>query len=311
MDKEGRKETQQSLAEGQQELNDLDRQLRDLAGDGSPDVKKSLADLAREAGATRKRIEDAADKQSESGSADGAARLESLVDAMAKGGVQSDLEKMATGGLDKTEAADDSRKLRDLAAEAAREALPGKPTAEDIGFLLHALEASRANLARLAQKPGGSEGTPSGKDGDLHGANPGAAAAGTSPGGTRADADDRGARDYRETVADLVDEIQRVSAVVPAADTAELEQALTAIGRGAPHGPTWRGYGSAYQQVSAPLDKAIRELEEALEQARRQEVIRQPNLDEAPSAYRPSVSDYFESMSRGYRPDAPEGPEKP
>ena len=59
----------------------------------------------------------------------------------------------------------------------------------------------------------------------------------------------------------------------------------------------------AYQAIAAPLDKLIIDLKSLGAQAPREDVVKQPDLDEAPPSYRSAVSDYFESMSRDYHPD--------
>ncbi len=58
-----------------------------------------------------------------------------------------------------------------------------------------------------------------------------------------------------------------------------------------------------YPGIVGPLDELITELKQALALAQRNEVVKQPNLDEAPPAYRSAVSDYFEAMSKDYHPD--------
>jgi hypothetical protein len=58
-----------------------------------------------------------------------------------------------------------------------------------------------------------------------------------------------------------------------------------------------------YRMLAAPLDQLIADLTALQARAARQDVIKQPDLDEAPAAYRPAVSDYFEKMSRDYHPD--------
>jgi hypothetical protein len=55
-----------------------------------------------------------------------------------------------------------------------------------------------------------------------------------------------------------------------------------------------------------PLDQLIIELKQALALAQRNEVVKQPDLDEAPPAYRSAVSDYFEAMSKTYHPEGSE-----
>jgi hypothetical protein len=58
----------------------------------------------------------------------------------------------------------------------------------------------------------------------------------------------------------------------------------------------------------SPLDQLISELKKALVLAQRNVVVKQPNLDDAPAAYRSAVSDYFETMSKNYHPDSGDHP---
>ena len=60
----------------------------------------------------------------------------------------------------------------------------------------------------------------------------------------------------------------------------------------------------AYQAIEPPLRELISLLQVLQRHSRREEAIRQPELDESPPAYRSAVSDYFESLSRDYHPDA-------
>ncbi len=59
-----------------------------------------------------------------------------------------------------------------------------------------------------------------------------------------------------------------------------------------------------YEIVAKPLEQMIRDVQVALEAAQRSELVKQPNLDDAPPAYRSAVSDYFETMSKNYHPDS-------
>jgi hypothetical protein len=117
---------------------------------------------------------------------------------------------------------------------------------------------------------------------------------------------------YAETMADIADEVQIVAAIDPnsagSGPLGGVVSGMNASSRGASRLDIVR----AYRAVALPMDKLIAEVRVRLAQAERQEVVRQPDMDEAPAAYRPSVSDYFEAMSRDYRPDGEGGePDKP
>lgn len=314
MNQAGLKDTRQAMEDGQQALNDIDRQLRELAGGGTPDPQKGLDATAQKLEREQRKLQEAADQQQESGSNEGAERLENLANAISNQKVQADLAGMGRTGLEKPRVLEDARKLEDLASQAAQATALGNPNVQEIAELLHSLEASRANLARLAEQAGGSkpaqdsQGIPA----DAKAGNPGTGkdsekGSGTKPG----DWNDRSAEGYRETVDALVDESQRIAVLVPDADSSGLVRELGALAGDPRNAPARRDMGGYYQALSPPLDKLITQLATLLLQAQRQEVIRQPDLDEAPSAYRPSVADYFESMSRDYHPDGDGEPKKP
>ena len=126
MIKAGDDETKLAMEASQQKLNDMSQQLRDLAKNGSPDAQQKLADLARQIRDLRKQLEDAADKQQESGSAAGAERLNHLAKAISDQKVAPDLDDMAKSGLDANKATTDADKLDALASQAAQGAMPEK-----------------------------------------------------------------------------------------------------------------------------------------------------------------------------------------
>ena len=114
------------------------------------------------------------------------------------------------------------------------------------------------------------------------------------------------AQAYREVLADLKAEAEMTNIAVPNAHTSALMQAVT---YGGPGDNGQRHWGSpvimvgGYPGIVGPLDQLIIELKQALALSQRDEVVKQPNLDEAPPAYRSAVSDYFETMSKDYHPD--------
>ncbi len=96
---------------------------------------------------------------------------------------------------------------------------------------------------------------------------------------------------------------------VPNAHTSALMQAVTYGGvgdNGQVHLTVPVIMVGGYPGIVGPLDQLIIELKQALALAQRNEVVKQPNLDEAPPAYRSAVSDYFEAMSKDYHPDSGE-----
>jgi hypothetical protein len=375
MVKAGDRETKLAMEAGQQKLNDLAQQLRDLAKTGPSDASQRLTDVARQIHDTKKQLEDAADKQQESGSEKGAQQLNHLAKGISDQKIVPDLLAMAHTGLDASKAGADADKLNALANEAAQGALTGKPSAHDIANLINSLERSRANLARLAQQAGVTLPTPP----DQRGVGPGQKPPGDQPGqgqgqgqqpgdqpgqgqsqgqqpgdqpgqgqgsgqGNGSGSGDGGTtwgkpRDlpgpapasgsipdpnlkaspevlgqaYREVMAELRDEAQLTNVALPNANANRLLQAVTGGGKdSANYTPSSAILTGGYQGIATPLDQLIIELKQALALEQRNEVVKQPNLDEAPPAYRSAVSDYFEKMSKNYHPDSGDpGAKKP
>jgi hypothetical protein len=156
MNKAGEQQTKMAMADAQQKMNDLAHQMDDLAKNGSPEAAQKLNDLAQQVAALQQQIQAAADQQQEAGSAQGAQHLEKLAQALADQKMASDLAGMSKAGLDAAKLSAEAQKLKELAGLAAQgqTTAPGKPSAQDLVRLVNDLEASRANLARLAEKAG-------------------------------------------------------------------------------------------------------------------------------------------------------------
>jgi len=359
MNKIGEEDTKVAMQEAQQKSNDQASRLDDLAKNASPDAKDRLAQLAQQVHDAQKALENAADKQQESGSAQGAQRLDHLAKSMNDQKIDKDLANMSNVAIDAKKEGDDAEKLRALAVQAAQDANAGKPSAQDLAKLVDSLQASRANLARLAQKadsailkpdaesgtaptdkpgtegagtddqskepgqgkqpgkgdegkdPGQGQGEGPGKKGQgqgqgQEGQGPGQGQAGTGSGsgsgtgvGTPTD------QAYREVLADIKDQAEQAKAAVPTTDNSTLLQSVDHAQETARLRPNSASNVTAgYAIVAKPLDQLIVDLQKALTLASRAEVVKQPNLDEAPPAYRSAVSDYFEAMSKNYHPDS-------
>jgi hypothetical protein len=108
---------------------------------------------------------------------------------------------------------------------------------------------------------------------------------------------------FREVLADVKNETQQSSGVVPGVAAQDIERQINEIDRGAFRQIGPANVVRAYQALAAPLDKLILELQAAASRMQRQDVVKLPDLDEAPLPYRSAVSDYFEAMSRDYHPD--------
>jgi hypothetical protein len=109
----------------------------------------------------------------------------------------------------------------------------------------------------------------------------------------------------------LQDQAQLAKAAVPNLNAQPLVQSVNQATQEAhdnAHGKANIVHG--YQAIAAPLDQLISDLEEAAAHAQRQEIVRQPDLDDTPPAYRSAVSDYFETMSKDYHPDGADAASK-
>lgn len=109
-------------------------------------------------------------------------------------------------------------------------------------------------------------------------------------------------RGFIEAIADLRDGAQLATGVVPAADAQDLRDKLDNATHGQERDYTKEQIASTYNIIAAPLDKLIRDLTVIVERDKRNDILKQPDLEEAPPAYRPAVSDYFDTMSRDYHP---------
>jgi hypothetical protein len=342
MNRSGEEDARQAMEEGQEKLNDLARQLRDLAQKGSPDAPQALNNLAREVANIRKQLEAAADKQETAGSAEGAQSLQRLAQAISDKNVENDLAGMSKTGLDASKARAVAQTLQALAEQAAQGTASAKPSAQDLAHLIDALEKSRANLDRLAQMSGGSQpatgdgkqASPgqspspekSGDQGQGNSNSPGSSPSGqnapgsrqpqTNPppttvaglaGGIGTDSQPQMTeigQAYRDVIADLRDETERIGSALPTATPPALTPALDQADQSSrDHPVTGADIAHTDQVLSDPLDKLISNLVEEAALLQREEIVKQPDLDEAPAAYRSAVSDYFETMSRDYHPD--------
>jgi len=120
---------------------------------------------------------------------------------------------------------------------------------------------------------------------------------------------------YREMMADVKAETQQAATMLPPNATSDMQQSLNnlnGVGNGTPYQQTSEtNVVKAYQALAAPMDKLITELVAKQADVLRQDLVKQPDLDEAPALYRPAVSNYFETMSKDYHPDTADTPPNP
>jgi hypothetical protein len=108
--------------------------------------------------------------------------------------------------------------------------------------------------------------------------------------------------EYREVLADMKEEMQQASVIVPNNETTDIQKKLTALDDTHFRATDVANVVRAYQEIAAPLDTLILSLRTMAAHAERENVVQLPDLDEATPLYRPAVSDYFEAMSRDYHP---------
>jgi uncharacterized coiled-coil protein SlyX len=300
----GGRDTRLALEQAQGQLNDVAQKLRDIAKTGPPGAQQpGLSDLASQVRDVRQQLGDAANQQQEAGSEEGARQLSQLADTIGSEHVAPDLDGMAQTGLDANKAMAIAQTLEGLSAKAAQPPDPAGPSAEAIAALVNSLEASRENLARLADKA----------DATAPAQSPGAVPSDNSnpdaPDAATGTAEDKA---YHEVMADVNDETQQAAAAIHGLDTTGVTAKVANLEDNHYRKTNGANVVRAYQALAPPLEKLISDLNTRLAQAQRENIVKPPDLDEAPAAYRAAVSDYFETLSRDYHPaDAGQATPKP
>ena len=315
----GEEQTKQAMQESQQQMNDLERHLRDLAQHPSaPDAAQRLADAAQQVQNLQNQLQKAADHQQSEGSAAGAQRLNQLAQNLAEQKIAPNLADMSQHGMDAGKTNAEADKLAALAEQAAQKALAGQPNAQDLEKLVNALEANKANLEHLASPPaGGQPNNPANPSPSDH-----ANGQGSQPspenqygqgnqaqqgqdgkGGSGSSGGDGKGQAFRDVMANLKDLAQQADAAHPSQETKDFLQTVSQQSETLYQAGGVANVVHGYDAIAPPLNQLILDLKEAEAHAERDAVIRQPDLNEAPAAFRPAVSDYFESMSKDYHPD--------
>ena len=155
MNDTGAEETKQAMAAAQQRLNDLANQLRALAESKPADADQRLMDLAKQVSELRRQLENAADHQEEAGSEKGALQLNTLAEKIRQQQFATNLADMSKAQLDPGHLSAMADQMEDLADQAAHGLMGAQPSGQDYAKLINALQRSRANLQRLAEKAGG------------------------------------------------------------------------------------------------------------------------------------------------------------
>ncbi|MBW8781787.1 MAG: YlbF family regulator [Verrucomicrobia bacterium] len=257
----GRNQAEAALAAAQQSLN---QSSGDLQGSSPGESgQTAAAQAAQNTAATRDALRDAAAEQQQKGSAEAAQKLESLAKAIADSKVQADLKKLAESA--ETDPAVTVKKLNALAQKAAdAQGQLGDPK-ELQAHALEELKRARANLDRAAQA--GPEPMRDLYEHVLHQAQLVAATLGTPGSGGGHEGTPAGS----------------ILASLTAPPSPEKNIPL-------------KDYAAT---LVPPIDALITLLTaEALATADRPQVLTTANANEAPPAYRPAVSSYFESLAR-------------
>jgi len=104
---------------------------------------------------------------------------------------------------------------------------------------------------------------------------------------------------FHEAVADARDEAQQAASMLNTPEAQGIQKRFADLNAKVDE----HNVVKAYQAIAPPLDKLIQDLTDLANLTQRQDLIKQPDLDDAPPAYRPAVSNYFENMSKDYHPD--------
>jgi hypothetical protein len=186
--------------------------------------------------------------------------------------------------------------------------------------------ASQSPAQASGQEPGQDQGKGQGKGDDMaqgqgagqqpgqgsgQGQQPGQSQGGDQPGGADQGSGgigklgsltDTETKAFHEILSNVQDEAQQASSALPANGTEDVQKQLDRFASNDAK-VNQTDVVKAYQAIAPPLDKLIQDLTVLAAQAQRQDLIKQPDLDDAPPSYRPAVSNYFENMSKDYHPD--------
>jgi hypothetical protein len=117
---------------------------------------------------------------------------------------------------------------------------------------------------------------------------------------------------YREAIENLKSQAQQTANLAPSSSLNELQKTIIRYDKDTSFRPVSPvDIVRFYTDIEKPLERLILDLQKLQVHAQRTEIVKTPDLNETPAAYRPAVSDYFEALSRDYHPPAPEDDAKP
>jgi hypothetical protein len=275
--KAGDDEAARDMGDAQRSMKGLANDLRGLGPTSSPDGRSRLQEMAARAAHIQGQLDEAADREQNSGSAQGAQRLKDLANAMDQQGIARDIARLGDSASPQEDAAAIGEKLDSLAKMASRQQAMGQRKGVDVSLARDELTSTLANLSRIAEKPG-------------------------DPGSVLNPKDEAA---YHDVVDSLERDITGPDGLLTrglARDLYEKMDVARQMGLFKSK-PTWGDVELLVRDIGPPMKVLISRLAEAEVVTRRDELIGQPGLDDAPLEYRQAVSDYFEIMSDTYSAD--------
>jgi hypothetical protein len=289
---------------------------------------EAAAELQKSAEGVReaaKQLEAEAKRQEVNGAKNAAERLNEMAKHLQDGALKEMQAQAQQAPRDagRTEAL--AQKLDQLADRAAQLRNQGQPSRQELARLVERMQRTQASLNNLAsqcQSPG--TGSSSGQAGQ---AQPGTSA-GNSPGSPAEGQTTQGysnqsgtpeanvpgtisrARGIQPTRGELRDQLgenllhelneQTLDAMGVAQGSKELQDVRAILRKNANTPPNTGNVVAFAAEIDPPLSGLITVLRQQLTQYRRQHRLTDPQIAQAPPAYRPAVAEYFEELSRDY-----------
>lgn len=330
MNKAAEDDAKDQLANALRELNNAVDAARNAPQQGSNEAAKQKAgESAKKAGDTARKLAEAAQKQQETGSEKAAARLNELAKALSSEDMKKALDRLREQPRNAARAQDAAGRLQQIADRAAQPR-GDSLSPEQIARLIDRMARARANMERLAmngnnhvpsreeqdgrqgenstasnQSKNGSEGT-RGNGTGTEGRNSADKPAMSQSGGLGALAPEKREQFAHELIEDVRDAVEEAAVALPKSE--ELAQVRDTVRDVA----TEKRNGSLtvlFPKMDPPLQGVINQLRAELARQQRQHQLTDHNPDQAPSAYRSAVADYFEQLSRDYKAAPTPAPE--
>ncbi len=294
--------------DGQYVKNQLAAALRELAGAAAtmrqlPEMNFAAGRMAcqRAAGRVRelgKQLSGDAERLRANGARKAAEALDEISLGMTGNSLQESLARAAEQPNDQGAAEQATRALDQLAQRAAQLRNPEALSRGELTRLIQKLERARANLQRVAngsapgQQPGDSPQPGQGKKpSGAKGQSAGSGKAGEATKSAAQSLAGNAAEEIREAL------LQSPAGGEGSGLASRLAAAVESGGSGGSSSKEPTHYVSV---VLPPLEELITWLRSDLVEVRRDHVLTEQELAQAPAAYRPAVAEYFETLSRDY-----------